>query len=362
MSSNIDANPSIQEEAQIRGTLIELRNRLYYRVKPWIPERIRFLARSAVARWKLPSVKEHWPVSLGSEKPPLSWQGWPDGKEFALVLTHDVESCRGVVRCRDLMRVEEDLGFRSSFNFIPEGQCDAYQRRPRRRCPSFPSSCQRRGSELERDASSDHPNPFRELRAELAAHGFEVGVHDLKHDGKLYSSRDHFRVAAEKINRYLVDWGAQGFRSAFMLHNLEWLHDLEVLYDASTFDTDPFEPQPDGVNTIFPFIRRSKATGAEYVELPYTLPQDSTLFLVLQEKTSRIWREKLDWIAKHGGMALINVHPDYTCFTDPCRYNEYPVARYVEFLDYVKEHYAGRYYHCLPRQMAELIRGRTQPV
>ena len=38
-----------------------------------------------------------------------------------------------------------------------------------------------------------------------------------------------------------------------MLHNLEWFHDLNVKYDSSTFDTDPFEPQPDGVGTIFPF-------------------------------------------------------------------------------------------------------------
>ena len=25
----------------------------------------------------------------GSEQPPENWQGWPDGKKFALVLTHD---------------------------------------------------------------------------------------------------------------------------------------------------------------------------------------------------------------------------------------------------------------------------------
>jgi hypothetical protein len=38
-----------------------------------------------------------------------------------------------------------------------------------------------------------------------------------------------------------------------MLRNLDWLHDLDVQYDASTFDTDPFEPQPDGRHTMFPF-------------------------------------------------------------------------------------------------------------
>ena len=51
-----------------------------------------------------------------------------------------------------------------------------------------------------------------------------------------------------------------------------------------------------------------------YVELPYTLPQDSTLFLVLRETTPEIWMRKLDWIAEHGGMVLLDMHPDYMSF------------------------------------------------
>ena len=110
-----------------------------------------------------------------------------------------------------------------------------------------------------------------------------------------------------------------------MFHNLEWLKELNVLYDASTFDTDPFEPQPDGANTIFPFwVGRSDGSG--YVELPYTLPQDSTLFLVLGEKTNDIWKRKLDWVARHGGLALVNVHPDYTAFGERVGRAEFPVS------------------------------------
>ena len=51
-----------------------------------------------------------------------------------------------------------------------------------------------------------------------------------------------------------------------------------------------------------------------YIELPYTLAQDSTLFILLQEQSAEIWRRKLDWVAEHGGMALVNVHPDYLTF------------------------------------------------
>jgi glycosyltransferase involved in cell wall biosynthesis len=155
-----------------------------------------------------------------------------------------------------------------------------------------------------------------------------------------------------------------------MLRNLDWLHDLDVQYDASTFDTDPFEPQPDGGHTIFPFwVPRpngSSINGHEstanspsrggYVELPYTLPQDSTLFLVLRETTPEIWMRKLDWIAQHGGMVLVDVHPDYILFSGSRQtVAEYPVALYQEFLRYVKTRYAGQYWHALPKEVARHI-------
>jgi len=34
------------------------------------------------------------------------------------------------------------------------------------------------------------------------------------------------------------------------------------LYDSSTFDTDPFEPQPDGRHTMFPFRVHAQMTIA----------------------------------------------------------------------------------------------------
>src|SRR5438132_5769360 len=249
-----------------------------------------------------------WPIMPGSEQLPQDWPGWPDGKKFAFVLTHDVENAIGLRKCRELMPLDLEFGFRSSFNLVPEG---------------------------------DYRDP-RELREELAKNGFEVGIHDLRHDGRLYQSEREFRRKAVRINRYLADWGAVGFRSAFMLHKLDWLHELNIEYDTSTFDTDPFEPQPDGRHTVFPFwIPRAITNHASnsrsgYVELPYTLPQDSTLFLLFREPTIDIWCKKLDWIAKHGGMALVNVHPDYLSFdrTVPKR-REYPFVYYKSFLEYV---------------------------
>ncbi|HEV2454317.1 MAG TPA: hypothetical protein VGY98_08650, partial [Verrucomicrobiae bacterium] len=225
-----------------------------------------------------------------------------------------------------LMEMECRLGFRSSFNFIPEGEYTV-------------------------------PDDVRNI---LSEKGFEIGVHDLRHDGKLYWRRNNFSESARSINRYLENWNASGFRAAFMLHDRERLHELNIEYDASTFDTDPFEPQPDGVNTIFPFWI-SDGNGGGYVELPYTLPQDSTLFLVLDEKSPEIWKTKLDWLVRRGGMVLLNVHPDYIGFKKELEAHEYPAAWYEEFLLHIRRQFAGQYWNPLPKEMAQWFKENYRP-
>ena len=294
---------------------------LYYLVKPAIPHSLRLTLRNAIAARKRKRSAGVWPIDESASRAPEWWSGWPGGKRFAFVLSHDVEGVKGMERSDLLAKLEMKLGFRSAFNFVPEGQ---YR---------LPNS----------------------LRTYLVENGFEVGVHDLHHDGSLYKSRSSFVEASEKINDYLRHWQAVGFRSAFMFHNLEWLKDLNVLYDASTFDTDPFEPQPDGAGTIFPFWVGG-TDGRGYIELPYSLPQDSTMFLVLREKTNDIWKRKLDWVAKHGGMALINVHPDYISFEGIGSRTEFPVAMYSDFLNYVKSNYGDDAWFALPREVAHFAK------
>jgi hypothetical protein len=299
--------------------------RAYYHIKPFLPDGIRW----AMRRVRIPSILRRsagsWPIDETACHKPANWQGWPDGKQFALVFTHDVESEEGLRQVRDLAELEMRHGFRSSFNFIPEG-------------------------------SYEDP---AELRHWLEASGFEVGVHDLYHDGHLYESRESFSRKARRINRYLGQWRAVGFRSGFMLRQLDWLHDLNVLYDASTFDTDPFEPQPDGSHTIFPFHVKPPAgvKGPGYIELSYTLAQDSTLFLLLREETPAIWQRKLDWIARHGGLALVNIHPDYINFSEkPAPKSSYPAEILTEFMQYIRKEYDGQYWNPLARELASWYR------
>jgi glycosyltransferase involved in cell wall biosynthesis len=384
-----------------------LTRRLYYWVKPFFSRRVQIAFRRFHASRVLKRSGDIWPIKPSAARKPGDWPGWPENKQFGLILTHDVEGAAGVDRVKQLAELEMKHGFRSSFNFVPEG---GYIVPP-------------------------------DLRTWLTERGFEVGVQDLHHDAKLYRSRKHFAESARRINRYIHEWDASGFRSAFMLHNLEWLHDLDVLYDASTFDTDPFEPQPDGMDTIFPFwvdaggAAEEQRRGAEqesrsrwtsrlkegesggpldptlcptptpgkddrgqrtedgtqgstflpstflpsafdprpstlpagrggYVELPYTLVQDFNLFIILQAKTIDIWKRKFDWIVQHDGMVLLDTHPDYMAFggaqPQPI---EYPAELYEELLTYARDKYEGAYWHALPREVAAYVvetRGKRQ--
>ena len=293
---------------------------LYYLLKPFIPWGLRMTFRRMLANRLRHQFSSSWPIHEPASRAPQGWPGWPHGEKFAFVLTHDVEGMNGFKRCQKLAEMDKALGFRSSFNFVPEGEY------------TVPES----------------------LRFYLEQEGFEVGVHDLYHNGSLYRSSRIFKAQAQKINQYLQSWGALGFRSGFMFHNLQLLRDLNILYDASTFDTDPFEPQPDGVHTIFPFWVRGNDTKG-YIELPYTLPQDSTLFLIFKEKTPEVWIKKLDWVAAHGGMALLNVHPDYLNFDGRMSSSEYSAELYESFLKYVLNSYRDTCWFALPREIAEYI-------
>jgi len=220
-----------------------------------------------------------------------------------------VESAVGQSFIRAVADLEENLGFRSSFNFVPEGyRIDI------------------------------------NLVDELRKRGFEIGIHGLTHDGKLFNSRNKFERCAVRINNYFKDFGAVGFRTPLTIRNPEWMQALEIEYDLSFFDTDPFEPIPGGTMSIWPFLL------GRFVELPYTLVQDYSLTALLGEKTPRLWLEKVDFIEHYHGMALLNSHPDY--LRNPAN-----LKIYSDFLTSMN----GRegFWHALPRDVAAWWRNRT---
>ena len=298
----------------------------YYMVKPALP---RGLTRWMRQHYKQPyahTTRNEWPVEphyveylwqvmrqvmLLSGTDSLSIRNfWPEENRFALVLTHDVETADGQGFVEEVAALEEELGFRSSFNFVPERYV-----------------------------------VDRELMNDLRKRGFEIGVHGLKHDGKLFTSQKIFEQRAAQINQYLNEWQAVGFRADLMHRQPYWMQALEAEYDLSFFDTDPYEPIPGGTMSIWPFFM------GRLLELPYTLVQDYTLTSILNETSPRIWLEKVDFIEKYHGMALVNSHPDYLS-----QKNDWKVYR--EFLFKMKEH--GNYWHALPRDVARWWKARAE--
>jgi len=289
--------------------------RLYYHVRPFLPAKARALLRRGVVSRTVPSDSLHWPIEdrfvsfaervravleESCSMRTLPW--WPSGHSFAVVLTHDVEGPFGLAHLMDVLTVEREAGFRSSVSFVG----DAYD---------VPDSL------------------LRELRAE----GFEIALHGWRHDGRDFSSGSLFNQRLPRMNQRLREWQALGFRSPMTHRNPVWMQDLDVTWDSSFFDTDPYEPIPGGVMSVWPYMM------GRFAELPYTLPQDHTLIETLGETSPRLWLEKLDFLAAHHGMALVNVHPDYVCRNGR-------LSMYEEFLEEVT-HRAG-YWHALPRDVA----------
>src|SRR3977135_926180 len=140
------------------------------------------------------------------------------------------------------MDAGDDFGIQASFNVVPEG------------------------------ASSVAPASLASLRDG----GFEIGIQDLHHDGRLFDNRDEFSRRAHLINNYGKEYGAKGFRAAVLYRNPDWYDALEFSFDMSIPNTGHMDPQPGGCCTVMPYFI------GDILELPVTTTQDYTLFHLLR--------------------------------------------------------------------------------
>ncbi len=300
--------------------------RVYYRLKPLIPRPVVKALRQFLSGTDQQASQLQWPIEprfarfqwelirqllllLDRETVPFV-NFWPQKKRFAFVITHDVETAVGRDHVRTVADWVEAHGFRSMFNFVPE--------------------------RYEQDDA---------LIDELHTRGFEVGVHGLRHDGYLFSSYQTFTERAARINEYLKRFKAAGFRSPSTLRHPEWMQELDIEYDLSFFDTDPYEPIAGGTMALWPFMI------GRFVELPYTLAQDYTLATVLKHTTPQLWLDKVDFIQQYHGMALINVHPDYLL-------DDNTQQLFIAFLETMRQR--NDYWHALPGDVARWWKQRTQ--
>jgi len=94
-------------------TFLSLRNQLFYTLRPLIPRQLQLALRRRIVARKLKTCAAVWPIDPAAAKKPDGFPGWPDGKQFALVLIHDVDTPKGYENVEKLAALEERQGFRS---------------------------------------------------------------------------------------------------------------------------------------------------------------------------------------------------------------------------------------------------------
>ncbi len=264
---------------------------LYYRIRPVLPVPVRkHVQRLSLAGWRHVPFP-HWPVDVtvetvmrsvaalavranGGESLPFIWF-WPEGASAAVMLTHDVESPAGVRFCGELANMDHAFQLKSAFQVVPDPPWDPARVATRR------------------------------LVDELHARGFEVNVHDLTHDGRLFRDREHFLKRAGTINARAREFGSRGFRSGAMYRRQDWLPALECAFDMSVPNVAHLEPQRGGCCTVLPYFVR------DVLELPLTTIQDYSLFHVLRDYSTALWRRQIEIILANHGLISFIVHPDY---------------------------------------------------
>jgi len=263
-------------------------HKAYYALRPLLSAPMRgFLQKLRLSGWEqLPF--PHWPVDRtvesilekllalslrahGAEKMPFIWF-WPDGAPGCLIMTHDVETSAGHDFCGVLMDMDDSVGMKASFQLVPEKRY----------------------------------TPSRALLSQIRARGFEVNVHDLNHDGRLFRDRQEFLRRAAEINRYVKGFGTAGFRSGAMYHNLDWYEAFEFAYDMSVPNVAHLEPQQGGCCTVMPYF------VGRILELPLTTTQDYALFNFLHDYSIKLWKEQIRLIIEKQGLVSFIIHPDYT--------------------------------------------------
>jgi hypothetical protein len=234
----------------------------------------------------------HWPVDTtvenicekllslsidaqGVDRVPFIWF-WPGGARGCVVMTHDVENEAGRDSCTDLMDLDDSFGIKASFQIVPEGRYEV---------------------------SSKFIETFR-------TRGFEVGIQDFNHDGRLFDDREEFLRRAAIINRHAVGYAAKGFRAAVLYRKPEWYDRLNFSFDMSIPNVAHLDAQHGGCCTVMPYFI------GNILELPVTTSQDYTLFHLLNQRSIDLWKAQVDLILGKSGMASFIIHPDYVMEPD----------------------------------------------
>ena len=302
----------------------------YYRLRPLLPVSYRKHLQRTALRGRQTREFPRWPVDLTVERLvaeiwrrlleasdhrrfPFIWF-WPDGKTSACMMTHDVETSVGRDFCGSLLSMEARFAVVSSFEVVPEQRYEV---------------------------KATYLDLIREA-------GCEVCVHGLNHDGRLFSSREIFRDRAERIRQYALEWGAVGFRSPVMYRNLNWMPELGFDYDMSVPNVAHLDPQPGGCCSVMPYFI------GQLLELPLTTIQDYSLFHILGQRSTDLWRSQAAKVIAANGLLSFIIHPDYVT-------ENWSSRVYLELLDFITGlRHDANVWLALPNVVSQWWRRRSQ--
>lgn len=276
-----------QERYLVSGTGEHIVHRLYYLLRTLLPFFVRKRLQRYVFQRRRETIFPAWPLDSSVEhicellmqlaiqaspswEVPFIWF-WPEGKNAAVMVTHDVEEQNGADSCEMLMDLDDSFGIKAAFQLIPEQRYAGVEA----------------------------------LVTLIRSRGFETNIHDLDHDGRLYEDRKLFLKRVRKINEYARTYRMAGFRAGAMHRNQNWFDLLEFQYDMSVPTVSHLEPQRGGCCTVMPYFVDN------LLELPLTTVQDHGLFYVLGQYSIDLWKRQVEMILAHHGLISFIVHPDY---------------------------------------------------
>ena len=281
-------NLRLERYASSRASSFEsLLKKAYYIVRPFTNLSLRKQVKRFHARNWQKQLFPHWPVDTTVEnlcerllllslrakhmdRIPFVWF-WPRGAPGCVMMTHDVETEAGKDFCADLMDLDDSFGIKASFQIVPEGRYRVSAK----------------------------------LVEMMRSRGFEVGIQDLNHDGRLFDDREEFQRRAALINRYAVEYKAKGFRSAVLYRKPQWYDAFDFSFDMSMPNVAHLDPQHGGCCTVMPYFIDN------ILELPVTTTQDYMLFHILNQRSIDLWKNQVELIMQKNGLASFIVHPDY---------------------------------------------------
>jgi hypothetical protein len=302
----------------------------YYLLRPYLPVKIRRqLQKVRLNGWQ--DIRfPRWPVDFTvdtlmrrsmasmvsqttSQEVPFVWF-WPDGAQSCAVMTHDVETSCGRRFCGELMDLNDSYDVKASFQVIPESRY----------------------------------RPSEDFLADIRERGFEVNVHDLNHDGRLFHSYHLFSQRVARINEYGLKFKSRGFRAGAMYRRQDWFDAFEFSYDMSVPNVAHLEPQRGGCCSVMPFF------VGRLLEIPLTTIQDYSLFHVLNDYSIRYWAEQIDLLSARNGLITFITHPDYLK-------DKRALAVYRELLAHLADVRKGRnIWMALPGEVNDWWRSRRQ--